>query len=62
MRQIHRRPGRHTLLCTLCGQEISQGEEYWIMNGTTVCGACLPDFARAELAAFRRTRGKEARL
>ena len=61
MRSIHRRPRRHVLLCTLCGREITMGEEYWACNGAQVCTACLGDFARQELAPCRETRGKEAR-
>ena len=53
---------RTTLLCTRCGREITRGEEYWQCNGACVCGACLEGFAREELAPYRRTRGKEARL
>lgn len=48
-----------TLRCTLCGQEITTGEEYWACNGSRVCAACLPEFARLELAPCRETRGKE---
>lgn len=60
MYQRQRRPGRHTtLLCTLCGQEITTGQEYWACNGHRVCADCLPDFARMELAPCRETRGKE---
>ena len=56
------RPGWKILRCTLCGQEILTGEEYWRCNGFSVCGDCLPEFARQELAACRRQRGKEAGL
>ena len=59
MRQIQSRQGRHTLTCSLCGQAITNGEEYWYCNGTSVCRCCLNDFARAELAPYRQTRGKE---
>ena len=60
MRHMKRRPRRHTtLLCTLCGQEITMGEEYWACNGSRVCAACLADFARQELAPCRETRGLE---
>ena len=62
MQHIHRRPGRHTLLCTLCGQEITVGEEYWACNGSRVCRACLPDFARQELSPCHEIHGKEASL
>ena len=47
------------LYCTLCGQEISLGEEYWACNGSRVCSDCLPDLARQELAPCHETHGKE---
>ena len=59
MQNLRSRRGRLTLRCTLCGQEIWQGEEYWYCNGSCVCGACFSDFARAELASYRHTRGEE---
>ena len=43
---------RRTLRCSLCGLEITEGEDYWYCNGSSVCGACLPVFARAELAPW----------
>ena len=54
---LHR---RQNLRCSLCGAEITEGEGYWYCNGASVCGACLPEFARQELAPFRRVRGREA--
>lgn len=48
------------LLCTLCGQEITVGEEYWFCSGSSVCAACLPDLARRELSPCREIRGREA--
>lgn len=54
----HRRP-LGSLYCTFCGREITEGEDYWGCNGSRVCDACLPDFARLELAPCRETRGKE---
>ena len=62
MQHTHRRPGRHTLLCTLCGQEITTGQEYWACNGSRVCADCFAEFARQELSACHETRGKEANL
>ena len=35
--------------CTLCGREITAGEEYWCCNGSRVCAGCLPELARQEL-------------
>ena len=51
---------RTALLCTLCGREITEGEEYWFCSGSSVCAACLPDLARRELAPCREIRGREA--
>ena len=47
------------LYCTLCGREIPEGEGYWYCNGESVCGDCLPDYARAELSPYRQVRGRE---
>lgn len=55
----HRHDVRHTLLCTLCGREITLESEYWLCNGSCICADCLGDFARQELAACHQTRGKE---
>ena len=57
-----RRRWRHPLYCTLCGREIPAGWEYWYCNGSCVCPDCLLDFARSELAPFRRTHGQEVFL
>ena len=63
MHHVHCRPGRQTTLrCTLCGREITVGEEYWACNGSRVCSACLPEFARQELSPCHEIRGKEAAL
>lgn len=47
------------LPCSLCGQEITQGEEYWICNGSVICTACLADYARQLLTCCHLVRGKE---
>ena len=47
------------LRCTMCGQEIGLGEEYWACNGSRICTDCLNTFARQEFAPCRETRGKE---
>lgn len=60
--QNHRIWRQTVLRCTLCGQEITMGEEYWACNGSSVCAACLPEFARQELAPCHETRGKEVGL
>ena len=54
-----RRSTRYPLLCSLCGREITTGEEYWSCNGSLVCADCLGEFARQELASCRQVRGKE---
>ena len=48
------------LRCSFCGAEIANGEGYWYCNGASICGDCLPEFARQELAPFRQIRGREA--
>ncbi len=55
-----RRPRSGILVCSLCGREITGGEEYWYCNGSSICGQCLAEFARGELAPYRLVRGKEA--
>ena len=62
MRWIRRRPPRGSLCCTLCGQEILPGEEYWFCSGRSACVRCLGDLARQELAPCREIRGEEAVL
>lgn len=49
------------IFCTLCGREISLGEEYWCCNGALVCTGCLPELARQELGPCREIRGREVR-
>ena len=61
MLRHNRRPERHILACTLCGREIPFGAQYWYLNGSSVCPACLADFARGELAPYRQVRGEEDR-
>ena len=60
MQQRYRRKRRISLRCTLCGREISAGEEFWACNGSRVCGDCLNAFAREELEPFRTIWGEEA--
>lgn len=54
-------PAAGRVFCSLCGEEIARGRTYWIINGTVVCGSCLPDFARQDYQPCRIIRGKEAR-
>jgi len=56
-----RRPMGRALRCTLCGREITRGEEYWSCNGQLACRECLPELARRELAPCREVCGKELR-
>ena len=46
--------------CQLCGAEIYRGEEYYRINGESVCCACLEDYAKAVFAPFLRTGGERA--
>ena len=55
----HPKKQPESLRCTMCGREITLGEEYWACNGSLVCVACLPDLARQELAPCHETHGKE---
>lgn len=57
-----RRSRRHALFCTMCGREITFGQEYWACNGSRVCADCFPEFARLELYDCHETRGKEDSL
>ena len=50
------------LRCSLCGGEIAAGECYWYCNGASICGGCLGEFARTELAPYRQIRGEEEAL
>lgn len=61
MDDLYGRRHRRRVRCTLCGQEIIWGEEYWCCNGTLACGSCLPMLARRELWPCREVRGKEGK-
>ena len=50
------------VLCSLCGAEIGLGERYWVINGTVICGQCLPEYAQQDYRACRTVRGEEGRL
>lgn len=58
----HRFRRQTTLHCSLCGEEIVFDQEYWSCNGSCICEACLPDFARQEFLPCRERRGEEGRL
>jgi len=62
VRKFFQRRRRSVLLCSLCGREIPWGDVYWYVSGHSVCEACLPEFAREELAGFRLVRGEERSL
>ena len=62
MYPTYRRRRQITIRCTLCGREISVGEEYWACSGSRICTECLPEFARQELSFCRETRGEEVTL
>lgn len=47
------------LCCSFCGTEIGLGETYWYVNGSVICTACLPEFARQDYLACRQVRGEE---
>lgn len=44
--------------CRLCGDAIYRGEEYYHINGESICCACLEDYARETFAAFLRVGGE----
>ena len=44
----------HTVtVCTLCGRELYDGDEFYAVNGAAVCEDCLADFVREEYRSFR---------
>lgn len=45
--------------CDECGQDIYEGEEYWVIDGCTVCDDCLRDFAEKYFETCRETAKKE---
>ena len=50
------------LYCSLCGEEIPIGHEYWVCNGSCICKNCLVIYAQREFAPCRNTRGEETHL
>ncbi|MBE6918725.1 MAG: hypothetical protein E7469_03450 [Ruminococcaceae bacterium] len=38
--------------CSLCGDAIYVGEDYYQVNGQVFCESCLEDYARAYFAPF----------
>lgn len=59
MHHTIRRPLRQRLTCTRCGREIPKGEEYWYLNGASVCSDCLVAFAQEELSPYRHVREED---
>ena len=45
--------GKVTAECDLCGKEIYEGEEYYRINGESVCSDCLETYAIRLLTPFR---------
>lgn len=46
--------------CGLCGSDLYDLDEFYVINSLIVCEDCLPDFAREEYRSFRLT-GREWR-
>ena len=44
---------RSVCCCSFCGSELYESDEFYAVNGLTVCEACLPRFAREEYRSFR---------
>ena len=56
--RANRRPERWRLRCSLCGQEIAEGEEYWFCNGNNICEHSQPEIQRQEKTPCRKLREK----
>ena len=39
--------------CSLCGRTLYDGDEFYAVNGLSVCEDCLPGFARETFRSFR---------
>lgn len=46
--------------CSRCGQEIYQGEGYYVVLGRKICGTCLLPVAQAMMLPYRLIAGEEA--
>lgn len=46
--------------CSRCGQEIYQGEAYYVVLGRKICGTCLLPVAQALMLPCRHIAGEEA--
>lgn len=44
--------GEVTGVCSVCGGDIYRGEEYYRINGRSICPECLEDFARDYFRSF----------
>ena len=55
----YREPRFPRLYCTYCGAELPVGSPYWLINGTVLCPACLPEFARQDYRGCFYIRGLE---
>ena len=56
----YQQPTLPRMFCHFCGAEIAAGEAYWRINSVSVCGLCLPEFARQEYHNHLCVYGKEA--
>ena len=45
--------------CSLCGDTIYRGEDYYQVNGQVVCTGCLTEFAEGYFAPFLWTGGED---
>ena len=45
--------------CSLCGMQLSPGDDVWYINGLTLCESCLAVFARQDYASHHRVCGEE---
>lgn len=45
--------------CSLCGDTIYRGEDYYQVNGQVVCTGCLTEFAEGYFAPFLCTGGED---
>ncbi len=44
---------RRTCECCECGAEIEKGEDYYYINGESICTECIPEYAVEMMAVFR---------
>ena len=44
---------RPVVCCALCGRALYESDEFYAVNGLTVCEGCLAEFAREGYRPFR---------